>query len=68
MNEKLIEIIKICMANHFNVSFQNTNPGNYIVYKVDPEMMIDINIGNEEDDELDKILSDTLNELKQLFH
>ena len=56
------------MSNHFNVSFQNTNPGNYIVYKVEPELMIDINIGDEKDEQLDKILSDTLEELKQLFH
>lgn len=68
MDEKLIEIIKLCMKNHFIVSFENTNPGNYIVYKVDPEMIININIGDENDEELDKMLSETLSELQQLFN
>jgi hypothetical protein len=67
MNDKLNELFTICGINDFIFTYQKEGEENYIDYSVDPEKKIIVNISNVEDEELDKLLTSKIEELKELF-
>jgi hypothetical protein len=67
MNDKLNELFTICGINDFIFTYQKEGEENYIDYSVNPEKKIVVNISNVEDEELDKLLTSKIEELKELF-
>ena len=49
------------------IKTQKEGEENYIDYSVNPEKKIVVNISNVEDEELDKLLTSKIEELKELF-
>jgi hypothetical protein len=67
MNDKLNELFRICGINDFIFTYQKEGDNNYIDYSLEPEKKIVVNITNTEDEELDKLLTSKIEELKELF-
>ena len=66
MNEKLHELFKICGMNDFVFTYQKEGEENYINYSIDEKTIV-VNISNVEDVELDNLLENKINELKETF-
>ena len=66
MNEKLNELLSICGINDFVFHLQKEGETNYIDYTLDPKNIV-VNIPNIEDKDLDQLLTDKINELKETF-
>lgn len=67
MNNKLNELFKLCGTNNFIFTYQKEGVENFISYELEPERKIIVNIPNSEDSELGMLLSNKINELKELF-
>ena len=66
MSEKLNELFSICGINDFIFHLQKVGETNYIDYTLDPKKIV-VNIPDIEDKELDQLLIDKINELKETF-
>jgi hypothetical protein len=66
MNEKLNELFSICGINDFVFHLQKEGETNFISYTLDPKNIV-VNIPDIEDKELDRLLSEKINELKEAF-
>jgi len=66
MNEKLNELFSICGINDFVFHLQKEGETNYIDYTLDPKKIV-VNLPNIDDDELDTLLTNKINELKETF-
>jgi hypothetical protein len=66
MSEKLNELFSICGINDFVFHLQKEGETNYIDYTLDPKKIV-VNIPDIEDKELDQLLTDKINELKETF-
>ena len=66
MNEKLNELFSICGINDFVFHLQKEGEINFIDYTLDPKKIV-VNLPNVEDKELDTLLTNKINELKETF-
>jgi hypothetical protein len=66
MNDKLNELFSICGINDFVFHLQKEGETNFIDYTLDPKTIV-VNIPDIEDKELDQLLSEKINELKEAF-
>lgn len=66
MNDKLNELFTICGINNFVFHLQKEGESNYIDYTLDPKKIV-VNIPDVEDKELEQLLTDKIEELKNLF-
>ena len=66
MSEKLNELFRICGINDFVFTYQKEGEENYINYSIDEKTIV-VNISNVEDVELDNLLENKINELKETF-
>ena len=67
MTNKLNELFQICGINDFIFTYQKEGDENFIDYSLEPVKKIVVNIANSDDKELDKLLSNKIDELKELF-
>ena len=66
MNEKLNELFKICGINDFVFHLQKEGETNFIDYTLDPKTIV-VNVPDIEDTEFDRLLTDKIKELKEIF-
>lgn len=66
MNEKLNELFSICGINDFVFHLQKEGDTNYIQHTLEPKKIV-VNIPDIEDIELEILLTDKIEELKQTF-
>ena len=64
---KLNEILILCSKHNMEFTFQKEGQENFIEYSVEPEKKITVNISNEDDKNLKKLINQKLKELRQLF-
>ena len=67
MTNKLNELFQICGVNDFIFTYQKEGDKNFVDYALEPEKKIVVNIPNSDDKELDELLSNKIEELKELF-
>lgn len=67
MTNKLKELFQICGINDFIFTYQKEGDENFVDYSLEPVKKIVVNIANSDDKELDKLLSNKIDELKELF-
>ena len=67
MTNKLNELFQICGINDFIFTYQKEGDENFVDYSLEPVKKIVVNIANSDDEELDKLLSNKIDELKELF-
>jgi len=67
MTNKLNELFQICGINDFIFTYQKEGDENFVDYSLEPVKKIVVNISNSDDKELDKLLSNKIDELKELF-
>jgi hypothetical protein len=67
MTNKLNELFQICGINDFIFTYQKEGDENFVDYSLEPVKKIVVNIPNLDDKELDKLLSNKIDELKELF-
>jgi len=67
MTNKLNELFQICGINDFIFTYQKEGDKNFVDYSLEPVKKIVVNIPNSDDKELDKLLSNKIDELKELF-
>ena len=67
MTNKLKELFQICGVNDFIFTYQKEGDENFVDYSLEPVKKIVVNIANSDDKELDKLLSNKIDELKELF-
>jgi hypothetical protein len=67
MTNKLNELFQICGVNDFIFTYQKEGDKNFVDYSLEPEKKIVVNIPNSDDKELDELLSNKIEELKELF-
>jgi hypothetical protein len=67
VSDKLNHLFTICGINDFEFTFQKEGDSNYVDFSVAPNKKIVINIINEEDEELDNLLTNKIDELEKLF-
>jgi hypothetical protein len=67
MTNKLNELFQICGINDFIFTYQKEGDNNYVDYSLEPEKKIVVNIPNSDDKELDILLGNKIEELKELF-
>jgi hypothetical protein len=67
ISDKLNHLFTICGINDFEFVFQKEGDKNYVDFSTSPNKKIVINIINEEDKELENLLSNKINELEELF-
>ena len=63
---KLNELLILCGINNIVFTYQKEEGGNYINFN-EPEKTIVVNISDYEDKELDSLLNNKIEELKELF-
>ena len=63
----LTDLLTFCFKNKVEFVYQNEEGENFIDYTTEPNKLLTINITNTEDKNLDKMLTDKLEELNQLF-
>jgi hypothetical protein len=64
---KLNEILILCSKNNMEFIYQKEGEENFIEFSIEPERKITVNIVNEKDKNLKKIINGKLEELDQLF-
>jgi len=64
---KLNEILILCSKHNMEFTFQKEGQENFIEYLIEPEKKITVNISNEDDKNLKKLIDQKLKELRQLF-
>jgi hypothetical protein len=67
MTNKLNELFQICGINDFIFTYQKEGDENFVDYSLEPVKKIVVNRPNSDDKELDKLLSNKIDELKELF-
>jgi len=67
MTNKLNELFQICGVNDFIFTYQKEGDKNFVDYSLEPEKKIVVNVPNSDDKELDELLSNKIEELKELF-
>ena len=63
----LTNLLTFCFKNKVEFVYQNEEGENCIDYTTEPNKLLTINITNTEDKNLDKMLTDKLEELNQLI-
>lgn len=63
----LTDLLTFCFKNKVEFVYQNEEGENCIIYTTEPNKLLTINITNTEDKNLDKMLTDKLEELNQLI-
>ena len=63
---KLNELLILCGINNIVFTYQKEDSGNYVDFN-ESEKTIVINISDYEDQELDSLLNNKIEELKELF-
>ena len=63
----LTDLLTFCFKNKVEFVYQNEEGENCITYTTEPNKLLTINITNTEDKNLDKMLTDKLEELNQFF-
>lgn len=63
---KLNELLILCGINNIVFTYQKEEGGNYIDFN-EPEKTIVVNVSDYEDKELDSLLNNKIEELKELF-
>ena len=63
----LTDLLTFCFKNKVEFIYQNEEGENYVTYTTEPSKLLTINITNTEDKNLDKMLTDKLEELNQFF-
>jgi hypothetical protein len=63
---KLNELLILCGINNIVFTYQKEEGGNYVNFN-EPEKTIIVNVSDYEDKELDSLLDNKINELKELF-
>lgn len=63
----LTDLLTFCFKHNIEFIYQNEEGENYITYTTEPNNLLTINITNIEDKNLDKMLTDKLEELHQLI-
>jgi hypothetical protein len=66
MNEKLNKLFEVCGINDFEFTYQKDGDKNFISHSLNPNKIL-VNISDVEDVELEKLLNDKIEELKELF-
>jgi hypothetical protein len=66
MNEKLNKLFEVCGINDFEFTYQKDGDKNFISHSLNPNKIL-VNISDVEDVELEKLLDDKIEELKELF-
>jgi SET domain-containing protein len=66
MNEKLNKLFEVCGINDFEFTYQKDGDKNFINHSLNPNKIL-VNISDVEDIELEKLLDDKIEELKELF-
>jgi hypothetical protein len=64
---KLNEILILSSKNNMEFVYQKEGEENFIEFSIEPERKITINIVNEKDKNLKKLINQKLEELNQLF-
>jgi hypothetical protein len=64
---KLNEILIFCSKNNMEFTYQKEGEENFIEFSIEPERKITINIVNEKDKNLKKLINKKFEELNQLF-
>jgi hypothetical protein len=64
---KLNEILILCSKNNMEFIYQKEGEENFIEFSIEPERKITVNIVNEKDKNLKKLINGKLEELDQLF-
>jgi len=67
ITNNLTDLLTFCFKNKVEFIYQNEEGENYITYTTEPNKLLTINITNIEDKNLDKMLTDKLEKLHQLF-
>ena len=65
MTNKLNELFQICGVNDFIFTYQKEGDKNFVDYSLEPEKKIVVNVPNSDDKELDELLSNKIEELKE---
>ena len=63
---KLNELLILCGINNIVFTYQKEEGGNYVNFN-EPEKTIVVNVSDYEDKELDSLLNNKIEELKELF-
>jgi hypothetical protein len=64
---KLNEILILSSKNNMEFVYQKEGEENFIEFSIEPERKITVNIVNEKDKNLKKLINQKLEELNQLF-
>lgn len=64
---KLNEILILSSKNNMEFVYQKEGEENFIKFSIEPERRITVNIVNEKDKNLKKLINQKLEELNQLF-
>jgi hypothetical protein len=64
---KLNEILILSSKNNMEFVYQKEGEENFIKFSIEPERKITVNIVNEKDKNLKKLINQKLEELNQLF-
>jgi hypothetical protein len=64
---KLNEILILCSKNNMEFIYQKEGEENFIEFSIEPERKITVNIVNEKDKNLKRLINEKLEGLDQLF-